>query len=38
MDEIMKENIAIALAAGAMTVIVTFITFHYIRPAIKDNI
>lgn len=38
MDERTKENLAIAIAAGAMTAIVTFLTFHYIRPAIKANI
>jgi len=38
MDEITKENIAIALAAGVTTAIVTFITFHYVRPTIKANI
>lgn len=38
MDETLKENLAIAVAAGVMTFIVTFITFHYVRPTIKANI
>jgi len=33
-----KENLAIALAAGVLTFIVTFATFHYIRPTIKKMV
>lgn len=36
MDTRTKENLAIAAAAGILTFIVTFITFHYVRPSIKE--
>ena len=38
MDETTKEHIAIALAAGIVTFIVTFATMHYVNPTIKANI
>jgi len=36
MDEQTKENLLIAFSAGLLTFIVTFATFHYIRPGIKQ--
>jgi len=38
MEEALKENLAIALAAGILTFVVTFATFHYIRPTIKKAV
>ena len=38
MDETTKEQIVLALAAGAVTFIVTFATMHYINPTIKNAI
>lgn len=37
MDGKTKENLAIAISAGILTFIVTFATFHYIRPTIKKT-
>lgn len=38
MDERMKENLAIALAAGIITFVVTFATAQYVTPSIKKII
>jgi len=38
MDEKLKENLALALAAGVITFVITFATMHYINPGIKAAI
>lgn len=38
MDAITKENLAIAISAGIITLIVTFATFQYVRPTIKQMV